>query len=178
MSISLAALPLRHHNVAMTQALELTWPAQNITPPLTKVVTAVRIACTPERAFAYATNASLWHTWHPATAKVRNVIERPLGTGETIHESIVAVGQSFDAVWTVLACEAPHLWVIATRTPRGSARIVYRISPHAQGCEFHRTLEFRSFQWPWTWLENNFTRVMLNKQSQRALEQLKGVLEV
>jgi uncharacterized protein YndB with AHSA1/START domain len=161
----------------MTQSLDLTWPPQPVTPSLTKVVTAVQIACSPERAFAYATNASLWHTWHPATAQVRDVNARPLKEGETIHESIVAIGQKFDAVWTVLACEAPHLWVIATRTERGSARIVYRISPHAQGCEFHRTLEYRSYQWPWVWLENNFTRWMLGKQSQRALEQLKLVLE-
>jgi uncharacterized protein YndB with AHSA1/START domain len=120
----------------MTQSLDLTWPPQPVTPSLTKVVTAVQIACTPERAFAYATNASLWHTWHPATAQVRDVNARPLGAGETIHESIVAIGQKFDALWTVLACEAPHLWVIATRTERGSARIVYRVLPHALGCEF------------------------------------------
>lgn len=161
----------------MSNPRDLTWPAQTITPPLTKVVTKVSIACQPERAFTYATNASLWHTWHPATAKVRDVPARPLVMGETMLESISAAGQKFDAVWTVLACEAPNLWVIATRTERGCARIAYELTATQEGCIFQRTLEYKSFVLPWRWLDTSFNYWLLKRQSRRALDQLKQVLE-
>ncbi len=153
------------------------WPPDANDPTAVRIETGTEIACALERAFDFVTNASLWHTWHPATASVRGVPSRPLVTGDTMLESIRAVGRRFDALWTVLACERPRLWVISTSTENGAARIAYRLEPIATGCRFHRTLEFRSRRWPWRALDRNVACWMLSRQSQRALRNLKMVLE-
>ena len=152
-------------------------PAGAADEPPPRVDTGIDIALPAARVFAYATTPALWHTWHPATASVREVPDRPLVTGETMVEEIKAVGRRFDARWTVLACEAPRLWVIATATENGSARIVYRIAATAAGCRLDRTLEYRSRRWPWRALDANVTRWLLGRQSARALSNLKRVLE-
>ena len=154
----------------------LGWPPDVNEPAAVRIETRTELSCAPERAFDFATNASLWHTWHPATAAVRGVPARPLVAGETMLESIRAVGRRFDALWTVLACERPGLWVISASTGNGDARIAYRLVPIPAGCRFHRTLEFRSRRWPWRALDGNLTRWMLSRQSQRALRNLAGVL--
>lgn len=135
------------------------------------------VAVGAERLYDYVTTPALWHTWHPATASVRDVPLRPLVTGETMIERIAAVGRSFDARWVVLACERPRLWVIATATDNGDARIVYRVAPAGAGCRFHRTLDFRSRRWPWRALDRTLARWMLARQSARALANLARVLE-
>ena len=108
-------------------AAEFGWPPAALARPLPRVESAISIARPADAVFAYVTTPALWHTWHPATASVQDVPNRPLVTGETMRERIAAAGRRFDALWTVLACDAPRLWVIATATPHGDARIVYRI---------------------------------------------------
>jgi hypothetical protein len=142
-----------------------------------RVETQVEILRAPRQVFDFVSTPALWHTWHPATVEVRNVPNRPLGTGETMLELIAVAGRRDEALWTVLACTPPQLWEIATDTAYGAARIVYRITPTAAGCRFHRTLEFRSKRWPWRMLDSTLLRWMLVRQSSRALYRLKQVLE-
>jgi hypothetical protein len=155
----------------------LRWPPAADEPPLVRIETGTLIARPAEAAFSFATHAALWHHWHPATARVSNVADRPLVTGDTVTESIRAGIRSFSAVWTVLACDAPTLWVIATRTAEGDARIVYEIAPEGRLCRFQRTLDYRSRRWPWRAFDSNLTRWTLDRQSQRALANLRRVLE-
>ena len=143
----------------------------------TRIETEVAIRRPAERVFAYATAPVLWHTWHPATAKVRDTPARPLVTGETVIESIAVAWHRVDALWTVLACEPPRLWVIATYNDDGAARIAYRVTPKGEGCSFHRTLDYRSKHWPWTMLDAGFSAWLLRRQSARALQNLKRVIE-
>ena len=143
----------------------------------TTIHSAIDIARAPAEAFAFVTSPALWHRWHPATRSVREVPNRPLVAGETMLESIRAAGRSFDALWTVLACDAPSRWVIATDTPHGVARITYRIGATARGCRFERTLEFRSKGRPWCWLDGTLTRWILVRQSAQALRNLRRELE-
>ena len=153
------------------------WPPTSAAGAVPRVETRISIARGAADVFAYVTTPALWHTWHPATASVHDVPNRPLVTGETMRERIDAAGRRFDAIWTVLACEAPQLWVIATATDNGDARIVYRVTATGDGCEFHRTLEFRSRHYPWRAFDGNVTRWILDRQSARALANLKAVLE-
>src|ERR1700722_10072291 len=81
----------------------------------------------PQLVFEYVTTPALWHTWHPATVKVRGVPNRPLTVGETMIETIAVAGRRDEAKWTVQACSPPQLWEIATDTDNGPARLVYRI---------------------------------------------------
>lgn len=143
----------------------------------TTICTTIDIRRSAAEVFDFVSTPALWHRWHPATRAVREVPSRPLVAGETMLESIGAAGRRFDARWTVLACDAPKRWVIATDTPRGVARITYRTSPSAEGCSFERTLEFRSKGRLWSRLDATLTRWLLVRQSARALRNLKRVLE-
>lgn len=128
--------------------------------------------------FEFVTNASLWRHWHPATIAVTNTPPRPLRVGEHATASIRAGGRRFSATWTVLACEAPTLWVIATSTSLGDARIVYELrADNDTLTRFFRTLSYRSRRWPWTMFDASLTRTVLTQQSDRALANLKRVLE-
>jgi uncharacterized protein YndB with AHSA1/START domain len=155
----------------------LRWPPAADEPRLAKIETGIVIARPADVVFAFATNASLWHHWHPATEAVSGVENRPLVVGDTVTESIRAAGRRFSATWTVLACEAPTLWVIATRTGEGDARIVYEVRSEGARSRFIRTLQCRSRRWPWSALDGNLTRWVLARQSERALTNLKQVLE-
>jgi hypothetical protein len=68
--------------------------------------------------------------------------------------------------------------VIATGTALGDSRIVYELSADGEKLtRFFRTLAYRSHRWPWTMFDRNLTRAMLQNQSERALANLKHVLE-
>lgn len=94
-----------------------------------------------------------------------------------MRELIAVAGRRDEALWTVQACKSPSLWEIATDTDSGVARIRYKLSSTAAGCRFHRSLEFRSKRWPWRMLDSTLTRWILERQSARALRNLKQVLE-
>jgi hypothetical protein len=150
------------------------WPP---TSSFVRVETEIDIDRPLHAVFAYVTTPALWHTWHPATLEVRGVPNRPLIKGETALELIAFAGRRTQALWTVLACTAPRRWEIVADTDDGSARITYRIDRTDTGVRFHRTLEFRSKRWPWRALDSTLTRWLLERQSARALRNLKEVLE-
>jgi hypothetical protein len=137
-------------------------------------------SCSAQTLFDYVTNASLWHTWHPATRSVRDVPKRPLVKGDTVLESITAATRKFEAVWTVEECAPqsnPMRWTITTQTARGAARLTYEIKPTPSGCHFTRKLWFRSFTLPWRWLDKTLLRRMLSKQTSQALANLQHVMQ-
>lgn len=141
------------------------------------ITTETDIARPVATVFDFATNAFRWPRWHPATRAVRDVPDRPLRVGETVVESIRAGGRSFDAIWTVLACEPPRRWVIATHSAQGAAWIEYTLQPRAGGTRFRRELRYRSHRWPWRLLDRTLMRWILTRQSARALRRLRSVLE-
>jgi hypothetical protein len=141
------------------------------------ITSSIHIARTQNAVFDFVTTAAYWHRWHPATRSVDSLPERPLVVGETIHEHISAAWRKFDATWTVLECKPFHTWVIATDTAFGASRITYRVAPVEDGCEFHRTLEYRSRRWPWTALDATLTKRKIEQQSREALRNLQRVLQ-
>lgn len=147
------------------------------------IETEVQIAADCATVHACATNAARWVEWHPATHSVTDVPNRPLGLGETIVERIHAGGRRFTAIWTVLAVEAPNLWVISTDSAEGRARILYRLTegraPDGSVCtQFHRSLSFCSKSRLLRWLDPWIARWVLVPQSRRALDNLRRLLEV
>jgi uncharacterized protein YndB with AHSA1/START domain len=143
------------------------------TPRFQRIVHSVVIPASQEKVFDFVTNASQWQLWHPATRSVRDVPRRPLTIGETMVEHIRAAHRSFEATWTVTACERPRLWQIRTKTPLGSSVITYRFAPRDGGsCRFERTCDFHSEGW-WRLLDGNVARWMLGRQASRALTNLR-----
>lgn len=145
---------------------------------LVTLVHRVEIDVLPEIAWRYACNASRWVEWHPATRQVDPLPDRPLGVGEAVVEHITAGGKKFAARWQVLAAEPGRLWVIATDTPGGIARIVYRLAPlGTAACRFERTLSARTRSPLTHWLDRWTLPRHLGPQSTEALAALKHRLE-
>jgi Polyketide cyclase / dehydrase and lipid transport len=147
-----------------------------------RIDTEVVVLAPCELVHAWATNASRWHRWHPATRSVEPLPDRPLALGETVTEHIAAGGRRFTATWAVTAVEAPALWTIETDTPQGWARITYRLDspPQISGVvvtRFRRSLEFRSASRLMRSLDPLIARWVLGPQSQKALHNLKRVIE-
>ena len=142
-----------------------------------RVKTEISIHRSRREVFNLATTPALWHTWHPATVSVSDVPNRPLIKGETVREKIAVAGRRSEAVWTVVACDAPQRWEIATDTPTGTAHITYRLTPTNSGCRFYCTLDFRSKHGLRRLLDSSLTRWILMRQSARALANLKVVME-
>ena len=152
-----------------------------VEPRWQTLVNEVLIAADPVRVHAYATNASRWHEWHPATRSVDALPDRPLQLGEVVREHIRAGGRRFSASWTVVAADAPHHWAIVTDTPEGAARLTYRLSPArlsdgSPGTRFERTLECRSKGRLRRLLDPILIPLVLGLQSRRALAQLRNAL--
>jgi uncharacterized protein YndB with AHSA1/START domain len=142
-----------------------------------RVETEIEIVRPPAQVLDFVTTPAFWHRWHPATAEVREAPNRPLTTGETVIELIMAAGRPNLAKWTVEACVPPQRWEIVTDTDEGAARIVYRLQATGSGCRFRRTLDFRSKRLAWRLLDSTLTRWILKRQSARALANLKHLLE-
>jgi uncharacterized protein YndB with AHSA1/START domain len=154
----------------------LGWPAAAAERVVT-IESFALIARPVAAVFEFATTPALWGSWHPATESVAAAL-RPLSAGERAVEAIRAGRRRFSATWTVLACETPALWVVAASPPEGDARIVYELRDSGpELTRFFRTLSYRSRRWPWTALDANVTRALLTRQSERALANLKRVLE-
>jgi hypothetical protein len=149
-------------------------PVPRDLPHATRIVHTAVVPCAPQRLFDFVTNASQWKRWHPATHAVRGVPERPLVLGETMVEHIKAAHRSFEATWTVTACEPGSLWRIETATPYGASILTYRMKAVPGGTMFERTCDFRS-EGVWRCLDGNLTRWMLARQAARALANLQAL---
>jgi hypothetical protein len=144
---------------------------------LYRIDSEIELAAQAVDVFDFVTTPAFWSMWHPATAEVIDTPERPLLYGETAIERIRAGGREFMAEWTVIACESPRLWSIATDTAEGEARITYRLASNGSGTRFVRTLAYRSHKAPQRWFDSSLVRWALTRQSKRALANLKRVLE-
>lgn len=161
----------------MTQSTAITRHEQrDFTRDCVRIETVLDFPFSPQTVFDYVTTPAYWHTWHPATAEVRNVPVRPLVKGETMLELIKVAGRTDEACWTVTTCIPGQRWEIATETIKGRAHITYQLLATPQGCRFHRTLAFRSKGVLWRLLDHTLMRWVLVKQSQKALENLRLVL--
>lgn len=138
---------------------------------------SIHIAAAPAVVHAYATNASRWAEWHPATRGTGPLPDRPLAAGETIVEHIAAGGRRFSACWVVREAQAPRRWVIDTATAQGRARITYALDAEGTGTRFRRTLQCESAAAWLRWLDPLLVPLMLGPQSRRALARLKQRVE-
>ena len=144
---------------------------------LVRLETIVVIGRAPQEVFDYVTAPYLWEAWHPATASVSDVPERPIVVGESVRENIDVGFKQFATTWTVVECDSPRSWVIVTDSGEGVARIRYEVAPLGAGSRFRRILEYRSRVLPWRAIDSWLMRWILARQSRKALDQLKAALE-
>lgn len=158
----------------------LTWPAtaDETRLGLITLVHRVQIDVDPLTVWRYACNAGRWVEWQPASRRVEPLPDQPLLTGGTAVEHIMVGRLTFAARWQVLADAPGRLWVIATETPVGMARIVYRLAPLGTAAtRFERTLSCRTRSPLRHWLDRWTLPHMLGPLSRDALAALKLRLE-
>ncbi|MGB8339698.1 MAG: SRPBCC family protein [Burkholderiales bacterium] len=147
------------------------------------IVTSVQIQATPSEVFQFVTVAANWKLWHPATISVSGDVHRSAMPGETIVEKIRVGWYRGQARWTVRQWRTPSTahegrWVIEGRADNGgTARIVYVLASEKGGTRFTRALTYSTPNRFYAWLDRLFMRRLLVRQSERALRQLKRVME-
>jgi hypothetical protein len=168
--------------INLPQPLDISSQAKGATKklvhtPYIQINTEIEIHCPRQEVFDYVTTAALWHTWHPATAEVRHAPARPLVTGDTVLEYIEVYGRRDQVLWTVVSCDAPEHWGIEADAQTGTASISYWFETNGRGSYFHRTLRFRSKKLLSHLFDATLVRVLLERQSARALCNLKHIFE-
>jgi Polyketide cyclase / dehydrase and lipid transport len=150
---------------------------------ISPIITSVQIQATPSAVFQFVTVAANWKLWHPATISVSGDVHRSAMPGEIIVEKIHVGWYRGQARWTVRQWRAPSCahagrWVIEGRADNGgNARIVYTLAAEKNGTHFTRALSYTMPNRFYAWLDRLFMRRLLVLQSERALRQLKQVME-
>jgi Polyketide cyclase / dehydrase and lipid transport len=147
------------------------------------IITSVQIHATPSAVFQFVTVAANWKLWHPATILVSGDVHHSAMPGEIIVEKIRVGWYRGQARWTVRQWRAPSTahegrWVIEGLAENGGkARIVYVLASEKGGTRFTRGLTYSTPNRFYAWLDRLFMRRLLVRQSERALRQLKQVME-
>ncbi len=147
------------------------------------ITTTIVIDARPEAVFEFATTADNWVHWHPATLSVRGDVHHSAMPGETIVEKIRVGFYRGLATWTVQQWRAPSSahagrWVIEGSSDNGGkARIVYTLSEEQGLTRFTRVLGYTMPNRFYAVLDRLFMHRLLVRQSEKALRQLKQVME-
>ncbi len=144
---------------------------------LCRIDNEIDIALPPVDVFDFVTTPTLWNLWNPTTESVVDTPERPLMYGEAAYETVRLGRHHVVVEWMVIASEVGQLWSISTHCPLGEARITHRFAQSDMGCRFVRTLSYRSNNLPQRWFDNTLVRWRLMRLADRALLNLRQVLE-
>ena len=145
--------------------------AENKLMGMTAVVNTATITGTPRAVFDLITTARLWPQWHPATKKVRGVVERPYGLGDLIHERGQIGDKDFAVTWKVIEHVRPSKIVLQSQS--GPARITYTFKAGKGTTLFTRKLEYQA---------DNLASVkelekIMRDQSEQGVSRLKALVE-
>lgn len=144
--------------------------------------TAIRhevvIAQPPELVFAYVTTPAGWPAWHPSSIAVHGMVDHSLLRGEQVTEDFVVAGYRGQAVWRVLARDAPRRWMIEGEIDgRPAGHVTYRLAPDAGGTRFERELVYPSRHLLFLVMNRLRIRARVEAESAEAVRRLKQVLE-
>lgn len=99
--------------------------------------------------FDLVTTAKYWTQWHPATVEVRGQIETPMQLGDVIWER-AKIGEAIgENDWTVTEWARPTRFVLSMPSTRlGDLKITYGFTPHGDGVEYTRELQYDASGFP------------------------------
>jgi uncharacterized protein YndB with AHSA1/START domain len=144
---------------------------------VTRIVSTATIRRAPEDVFDYVTTPGNWKQWHPSTMRVEGGTH-PLEVGETCTEEFVVAGRRGVCDWIVTRRERPALWEIESRrSSGGSATITYQLAADGGGTRFTRTLQYVMPNALLGLLDALVFRRRIERESQTAVDNLRGVLE-
>ena len=120
--------------------LPLPWPQALVGSHL---INTSGIAAPPERVFVYIATPANWPRWHPASRAVRGIVDRTPAVGESVIETFEIADKRGDATWITRELEPPRRWAFeASSSDGGGARIVYTLTPTANGTRFERDIHY------------------------------------
>jgi hypothetical protein len=128
------------------------------------------------RIFDLVTTAKYWTQWHPATLGVSGQIENPMSLGDVIRER-AKIGQAIgENDWTVTEWERPNKVVLSMPATRlGDLKITYFFTPHKDGVEYTRELEYDASGFPSEVAKS--IEQQMNSDSAEALKRIKALVE-
>jgi uncharacterized protein YndB with AHSA1/START domain len=144
-----------------------------------RIDTSVTIDRPPQQVFDYVTTPGNWPKWHPSSLAVSGATDHSLRVGELVREEFLVAGHHGHAVWTVVASEAPHRWVIEGKVEGGVNGVVsYTLTAQGTGTAFHRQFVYSPPNGLAFILDRLFIYERIVAESTQAMKQLKAALEI
>ncbi|MFM0094420.1 SRPBCC family protein [Paraburkholderia nemoris] len=145
----------------------------------TRIVTVASIQRPPNVVFDYVTTPAHWPAWHPSSLAVSGSVDHPLDLGEQVVEEFRVAGRRGSVVWTVTAREPPGKWTIDGKIAgRSAGTVTYSLTSTASGTRFERTFTYHAPSLWFAILNWLVLRARIQAESDTAVLQLKGLLEV
>ena len=145
---------------------------------MTKIFTSTVIRRPIDEVFDFATTPGNWPQWHPSSVSIKGAIDHSMRPGEQVTEEFIVAGKRGSVVWTTKERVAPEHWVIEGIVGKsGGGTITYTLTPHPEGTKFDREFNYW-FSNPLVYLlDRLFIRKRIEAESEKALQQLKNVVE-
>ncbi len=146
---------------------------------MTRIYTATYISVPAEQVFTYVTTPGDWPQWHPSSLSVSSGSNHSLLLGEQCIEEFLVAGRHGKVTWTVTECIFPQRWVIKGiiegRTHGGT--VSYKLLPKDEGTHFEREFDYPTPGLMFMLLDLLIVRRRIHAESQKAMRQLKVILE-
>jgi Polyketide cyclase / dehydrase and lipid transport len=144
----------------------------------TRIVTIATIERPDTVVFDFVTTPAHWPVWHSSSLAVSGATDHSLVTGEQVTEEFRVAGRRGRAVWTVAERDRPRRWVIeGTIDGRPAGTVTYALTPAEHGTRFERDFTYRAPSLWFMTLNELFLRARIRSESDKAVSQLKRVLE-
>lgn len=146
---------------------------------MTRIFSATHIDKPIVQVFEYVTTPGNWPQWHPSSLGVSGATDHSLLMGEEVTEAFLVAGRRGHAVWTVTEREAPRRWVIEGQIVgrESGGTVSYTLTSQDGGTLFEREFIYPAQGLLFRLLNTLFVRRRVQRESAKALQRLKAVLE-
>lgn len=142
---------------------------------MTQLCQSIEIPAPPAAVYDYVTRPLRWKEWHPSSLAVQEVADESLVAGRRFEEDVEAGGRRRHLVWMVEESRPGQRWRASAYMEDGSTvRLTYELEPAGTGTRFTRTLEYVLAPALLRWLNDLFLWKRVQRESQAALERLRG----
>lgn len=147
------------------------------------IVSSVVIRRSPQDVFDFGASPQSWPTWHPTALSVSGIVDRPVRAGEEVFEQDRFAFLKGSIHWKVRHATAPTGWSydgIVSGVPLAAGTrtsVTYVLSPAEGGTRLERTMTYSIPGAMGRFLDWLYFKGHNARQSQRAVETLKRLLE-
>ncbi|HET8730899.1 MAG TPA: SRPBCC family protein [Moraxellaceae bacterium] len=136
---------------------------------------SVEIPAAPAVVYDYVTRPLRWKEWHSSSLEVQDVTDESLVAGRRFEEDVEAGGRRRHLQWMVEESRPGERWRASAYMEDGSTvRLTYEFATAGAGTRFTRTLEYVLAPTFLRWMNDLFLWKRVEKESQAALDRLRG----